>query len=587
VAAQCAGAGVLVVFAGGFGERGRAGGELEQELLATARTVGVRVLGPNSAGIIRPGVGLAASFLTCLDRPVDEIRGGAVAVVTQSGGLGSYLHNLAAAGGGGIAVSVSTGNEADIEAGEVVEAVAGLDEVAAIVLVLEAVRDGDRFVAAVKAAEAAGTPLVVCRLGTEPAGKSMMVSHTGAMAVPEAVLDGVLDSLGVVVTDTPAEAYEIACVLAAVPAADGNRLGVATHSGGTAIMLADLGARLGLSLPQPGAQLQRALEPFLDHGSPRNPLDMGGIIGGPGRFAAVVDTMCASGEYDAVLAVSTPHPPAHTAARADALLALDPPIPLLHLWMAGDQAASGLAALRNAGRPVTTDPAAAMKALAGLVQAMAPVEESAAAPIGGPLESWGLPLVAGESAADRTEAAERASALGFPVVLKLIDDELAHRTEAGAVILDLRSDAEVGVAFERLRRIATELGLDDAVVRVEPYRPGLELIVGGVVDPVFGPMVSVGFGGVLAELLGDVVFARAPVSEAGASAMIDRLHGRALLDGYREHPPADVAALARIVGIVGRGITGSGLVEVEINPLVWTGGEWLALDWLVIDRSRR
>jgi acetyl-CoA synthetase len=123
-------------------------------------------------------------------------------------------------------------------------------------------------------------------------------------------------------------------------------------------------------------------------------------------------------------------------------------------------------------------------------------------------------------------------------------------------------------------------GLEVDGVRVEQYRPGLEVIVGALVDPIFGPMVSVGLGGVLTELLGDVVFAPAPLDEAGARALIDRLRGRALLDDFRGSRPADVGVLARMVSVVSRGLVGSGLEEVEINPLVWDGAEWTAVDWL-------
>jgi acyl-CoA synthetase (NDP forming) len=479
---------------------------------------------------------------------------------------------------------VSTGNEVDIRLGEAVAAVSHLDEVEVVLAVVETVRDGPVFIESVRSSLDRGKPVVVCRIGTGAHGKNLMTTHTGAMALPERVLEGVLDSLGVIVAETPGEAYDIAEILAHVQMPAGDRVAVVTHSGGIAILLADLGERHRLSLRPPGAKLRAGLGPLLDHGVANNPLDMGGIIGGPGRFAEVVHLLAGSGDYDMVLAVSTAHPPAHTDGRVAALLGLDSSVPVLHLWMAGDQAGRGLASLRASGLPVTEEPRAAIRALAGLARlarlsTAVHMEPIAAADV----ENWGLPLVEGEVVTSVEGAIEAAERLGYPVVVKVSSLGLAHKTELGGVRLGLESAESVADAFEEMVAAARSARLAIEGVRVERFRPGLEMIVGGLVDPVFGPVVSVGVGGVLTELLGDVVFAPAPVDEAGARAMIDRLGGRPLLDGFRGSDPADVAELARIVSLVSRGLVGSGLHEVEINPLVWTGDEWVAVDWLMVE----
>jgi acyl-CoA synthetase (NDP forming) len=320
VAIAAHGVGGLVVFAGGFGESDADGAALESELGEQAMRAGVRVLGPNSGGVIRPGRGLAASFLTCLARPASEIRSGPVGLVTQSGGTGSYIHNLAAARGSGLAVSVSTGNEVDIRLGEAIDAVSRLDEVHVVLVLVETVRDGARFIEALRGSLERGKPVVACRIGTGERGKALMTTHTGAMALPERVLQGVLDSTGVITAETPGEAYEVAEMVAKSPIPAGPRAAIVTHSGGIAIHLADLAERDGVDLPQLGPGLRSTLEPLLDLGAANNPLDMGGIIGGAGRFAEVVDAFARSGEYDSVLAVSTAHPPAHTEERVRALL---------------------------------------------------------------------------------------------------------------------------------------------------------------------------------------------------------------------------------------------------------------------------
>ena len=231
---------------------------------------------------------------------------------------------------------------------------------------------------------------------------------------------------------------------------------------------------------------------------------------------------------------------------------------------------------------MTEEPRAAIRALAGLARLAkwsAPREVQL---IDGEFEEWGLPLVEGTTARTTDEAVAVAERLGYPVVVKVVAGGLAHKTEVGGVRVDLRDASEVGHAIDEVTAAATAAGQAVEGVRVERYRPGLEMIIGGLVDPVFGPLISVGIGGVLTEMLDDVVFAPAPIDEIEAATMIERLRGRALLDGFRGAPAGDVEGLARIVSLVSRGMTGSGLREVEINPLIWDGEGWVAVDWLVV-----
>ena len=584
VARVAEGVGALVVFAGGFGESGPDGIALETELTEIAGSNGVRLLGPNSGGVIRPSIGLAASFLTCLDRPADQIRPGPVGLVTQSGGTGSYLHNLAAAEGTGLAISLSTGNEIDIRMGEAISAVSALDEVKVVLALIETVRDGQVFIEAVRDSVARAKPVVACRIGTGDRGRALMTTHTGAMALPEEVLHGVLESLGVVVGETPAEAFAIAEMLSRASIPAGDRAAIVTHSGGIAIHLADLAEQSGLELPQPGQDLRARLERYLDHGVAKNPLDIGGIIGGPGRFAEVVDVFSGSGEYDMVLAVSTAHPPSHSRERVASLLELDS-VPTLHLWMAGDQASAALETLTQAEVPVADEPRVAIRALAGLARLAKWATPEKLQPIEGAFEEWGLPTVEGAVARTAHEAIDIVESLGYPVVVKVVSSGLTHKTEVGGVRVDLRDASAVSHAIDEVTAAALAAGQPVEGVRVERYRPGLEMIVGGLVDQVFGPLVSVGLGGVLTELIGDVVFAPAPVDEPGAARMIDRLESRPLLDGHRGAPPADIPDLARIVSLMSRGIASGRYQQVEINPLIWDGAEWVAVDLLVLGEA--
>ena len=599
------GAGVVIVFAGGFSETGADGQRLQERLSAATAASGVRILGPNSGGVIRPSAGIAFSFLTCLDRPTDQIRSGPVALVSQSGGTGSYLHNLAAARGSGFAASISTGNEVDLEAADAISALVDRPEVSAIAVVLETVRKGPEFLQALRRARQAEKPVVVCRLGRSERGRRLMVTHTGAMAGPARVLDGVLDAEGVTIAETPGDLLDVAeaMALARVPA--GDRVAVVSHSGGIAIHLSDLAEAAGVLLPTPGPDLREKLIPLLELGAADNPLDMGGIIGGPHRFAQVVEAFARSDDYDMVLAVSTAHPPAHTLTRARDLVVLDRVKPVLHLWMAGDVGSDGLAILREAGAAVVEEPRAAMAALAGLGRLAATPEEG---PVGEANEAFvsgtpvlgvlgehpskvllgrlGLPFVAGDLATTEQEAVEIAQAIGYAVVVKVSSSQIPHKTEIGAIRIGLRDEVAVRGAYREV--IAAAGAVPGAVidgVRVERQVSGVEMIVGAVRDATFGPVVLVGIGGVLTEALGDVVAAPAPVGTRGALRMISRLRSRGVLSSSRGGAAPDIGALSLIVTRVAEILANSDIEEIEINPLVWDGAEWLGLDGLVRGRA--
>ncbi|MGH9102895.1 MAG: acetate--CoA ligase family protein, partial [Acidimicrobiales bacterium] len=545
------------------------------------------------------------------------VRTGPVGVVTQSGGTGSYLHNLAAARGGGLAATISTGNEADVGVGDAIAALVGCEEVRAVAVVLETVRDGRAFMDAVREARRAGKPVVACRLGTSRHGQELMRSHTGALALPARVIEGVCDALGVTLARTPAELLDVAEVMARARTPAGGRVGVVTHSGGTAILLSDLAAESAVQLPRPPEALVEGLRPLLSHGSPANPVDLGAIIGGPHRFGEVVGQFLGSGAYDTVLAVSTPHPPAHSVGRARQLAELDHGDPtLVHLWMAGDLGAPGLEALRRCGAAVTEEPRAAIRAVAGLarlaelradepaVPGPTPAPEAAGgAPREVPREpatagtlseqgsktllaGWGLPVVEGDLATTSGEAVEIAARIGYPVVVKASAPELAHKSDVGGVRLDLSTPGQVREAFEDVLAAAGRgsPGVPVEGARVERYRPGPEVILGCVIDADFGPTTLVGIGGMDAELLELVSVAPAPLSPAGARRVLARMPGRALLGAARrDGQRPDVEALADLVSQVSiRFCEARGrFAELEMNPLTWSGGAWRVVDALV------
>lgn len=581
----------VIVFAGGFAEAGEQGRSLQDELVAASRETSVRILGPNSGGVIVPSQGVAMSFLTCLDRPPSQIRSGPVGLVTQSGGMGSYVHNLAAAAGDGLAASISTGNEADLGVADGILALVAMPGVKAISVILETVRNGPAFVEALAAANEAGIPVVITRIGKSPRGRRLMTTHTGALAQPERVTQGVLDEFGVTVAETPAEMFEVASILARTPKLSGPRVGIVTHSGGVAIMLSDLAEGTTIELPQPSPSLRSTLEPLLQQGAVDNPLDMGGIIGGAHRFGEVVAAVARSGDVDAVLAVSSAHPPAHSEERVASLLDQDLDVPVINLWMAGDVGVSALEMLRRAHQPVTEEPRAVIRAIAALTRPArgiadpdvgnadpmpsAPLTEFAAKQI---VASWGVPVVEGRHVATADTAAGAADALGYPVVVKVSTPDVQHKTEFGGVAVNLASRNAVETAFERVQSTLPE-GTSVEGVLVEKHLDGPEVIIGGLRDETFGPMILVGVGGVVAEALDDVRVAPAPLTVESARRIISNLSGLRVLTNPRSSMPADLDALAAIVADVSRHfVRNTWLQSFDLNPVVWNASTWVALD---------
>lgn len=608
------GAGGAVLFGGGFAESDADGSALQDRVRDCARACGVRLIGPNSAGLINPTDRVVLSFLTCLERPADQLRAGPVALITQSGGSASLIHNLAAERGSGLAVTISTGNEADLQAGEALEFLVTQPHVKVVAMLLETVRDGPRFVAGLRAALAAGKPVVVCKVGGSTAGARAMLTHTGALSPPKRRLDAVLSSYGATATATPQELFDVAELMARTRPAAGGSVGVVTHSGGAAVLLADELEAAGVELPQPSRALRDELGSFLQHGSPGNPTDLGGIITEPRRFVRVVRRFVDAPDYDIVVAVSTPHPAAHTADRVTSLLELagQSPKPLLNLWLAGDIGAAGLAALRRADAAVTTDVHALARAVGGLAlfaRRRAERARAAAAPDPAVLEqlraidpdgtggvptepeakkllrAWGVPVVRGDVADTKDAAAGLAQEVGFPVVVKAVSRALPHKSDAGVVHLNLVDPAAVRTACDAIDAAlaAAEPPLVADGYLVEEFTPGTEIVAGFTIDAQFGPLVLVGTGGVFAEAFDDVALGVAPLSAERAAEMIGSLRGVRLLRGFRGRPITDEGALAELLVVLSEAAAtyADRIGDVDVNPVIFAGGRWRAADALV------
>jgi acyl-CoA synthetase (NDP forming) len=579
----------------------------QARLKAAAADAGVRLLGPNTLGLFSTGSGCFATFSTALDGVWP--RSGPVTVVSQSGAFGSYLYALIDAAGAGIRHLITTGNGLDLDLPEVMEALVGDDETTTVVLAFEGLRDGRRLMAAIRALRAADKPVVAMKSGRSEAGQRAAATHTGALAGEDAVLDAALTAAGAVRARTMREGAELAAALAQGLRMPGSRLGIVTTSGGVGVLAADYAEDAGLTLPPlPGPAVQ-AIRAALPMAGTDNPIDSStGILGDFGRFGTLVEAVQESGAYDGLLlylAHIGRNPvhwegvlPAITAARARRP---DMPIVLSMLAPEGPRQV-----MTEHGVPVFEDPADSVR-LMGLLARIADPTPAPASPASLPAlptrtlneaeaMDWlcraGLPVPWTRLARDAADAGRLAAQAPGQLAVKIASADILHKSDVGGVRLNVPPAAVEATTADILNSVAARAPQArlDGVTLAEMVPEGPDLILGTVQDPAFGPVVMLGLGGVTAEVLRDVVFAPAPLSEAEAAGLAARLRGSRILDGFRGGPVADRAALAqaivRVAALVAAG-AGSGLT-IEINPLrIRADGSPVCLDAVVTVAENR
>ena len=556
---DCGRAGVKVVsvFSGGFADAGAEGVKRQAKLVERARALGVRLLGPNSMGVIDVPSGLAVSVNAVLE--MDKLPAGSTSIVSQSGTMLGTLLSRGAARGLGFAKLLSVGNEADVGVGELVELLAADSATKVIVLFLETVRDAARLAAAARAAHAAGKAIVAYKLGRSSLGEAAARSHTGALAGSDAALDAYFHDCGIVRVDMLETLLEITPLVAAHRPLDLKRPGrvavVTTTGGGAATVVDRLGMR-GVELSQPIVDLTMA--------------------GGSSTYAAALDKLLAS-DCDAVLAAVGSSAQFHPEVAVQPIVESRAQKPIVTFFT--PQADRSLELAAKAGIAAFRTPEACADALAAFFAWRSP-----RAPAGGEIEldslqgfdlfrKLGVPVAAWSIA----EAPDYRHTIPYPVAVKRLGE---HKTEGGGVLLGIR-DAE------ELKNKAATLG--ERRVLVQQMETGLaEALVGYRDDPVVGPIVVVGAGGVLAEVYRDTVVRMAPVSEEEAGEMIARVRGFAAIRGYRNLPRGDVSALAKAVAAVSRLALAKGrpVLEAEINPLLVRADGVVAVDALVALRSQ-
>ena len=593
---------VVTIFTDGFAETGPEGAARQARLVARARALGVRLLGPNSMGLVDIPGRVALTVNAVLE--MDTLPAGTTSVVSQSGTMLGTVLSRGAARGLGFAKLIAVGNEADLGVGELVELLVDDRDTRVILLFLETVRDAARLAAAARKAHAAGKPVVAYKLGRSGLGAQLARSHTGALAGSDQAIAAYFHDCGILRVDLLETLVEIAPLVAgrSPPVlARAPRVAVVTTTGGGAASVVDRLGTLGLEAAVPDGPLRAQLSALGVRVSDSPIVDLT-LAGTSQTYEAVLRALLDSPVCDAVLAAVGSSAMFHPQLAVEPILRVPRREKPLAAFLT-PHAERSLTLLAERGTPAFRTPEACADALAAFFAWRAPSERGTSPavewPVGLPrqgaldeaqalalLRSLGVPVA--ESAA--ASAPDYAHPLAYPVAAKIRSPDIAHKTEAGGVALGIANAAEYGARVHALLAAvaAAHPGARIDGVLVQRMESGLaEAIVGYRHDPLVGPIALVGAGGTLAEIYQDYALRLAPVSQAEAEAMIAEVKGLATIRGYRNLPRGDVAALACAVAALSRLalVAGQPVAEAEINPLLINQAGVVAVDGLVVLRG--
>jgi acyl-CoA synthetase (NDP forming) len=588
--------GGVIVLAGGFAEAGEEGKRAQQQIAEIAQRAGIALQGPNCLGTINYVDGVPLMFGVAPFEAFGNRKG--VAVVSQSGAMASAVRVGLLARGIGVSYSVSTGNEASLGAEDFLEEFIADPHTYVIAMLMEQIRRPARFLELATRAREAGKYIVLHHLGRSAAGREAAKTHTGALSGDYAVMAAQVTARGVCLVDSLELLIDVPELLIRMkrPLAPGGTA-IVGESGAFKGLALDYCESLGLELPRLSAATYDALASHLPVFSPpSNPLDLTAqAMSDTGMYRRVLEQIARDPAFGSVV-ITISLPSAESANRkvpliVDALNALegnqgmvfamlgeDCPIPPEHVEQ-----------IRNAGAPFFRSPERAFRALAAVKRlarwsnAAVSTAVPAAAHDGrlnpGTMPEYqakellarqGLKMPPGRLVATLEEALTAAEAIGFPLALKAQSSQLPHKSEAGAVALDIRDAAALRSAWDTMqRRLAERADLSlDGMLLERMSEPGVEIIIGARNEAGWGPVIMVGLGGILTELLQDVVFIPAGVGRAQIERALRSLKGAKLFDGYRGSPPADVdAAIAVVEALSSLLLQHPEIVEADLNPV--------------------
>lgn len=611
---QCGEVGVrgAVILSAGFAEAGGDGARLQREVLADARRYGLRLVGPNCLGILRPGIGLNATFSKNVASP------GNLALVSQSGALCTAILDWAATRAMGFSSVIALGDAADLDFGDVLDYLALDPETSSILVYVEGVRYARAFMSGLRSA-ARLKPVIVLKAGRSSEGIKAAVSHTGAMIGADDVFNAALERAGAVRAVTIDQWFTAAQVLARGYRSQGDHVAIITNGGGPGVMAADRAAEVQVKLANLAPETLTTLDGALpNHWSRGNPVDVLGDAT-PERYGIALKACLDDPGVDGVVVMLTPQAMTDPAAvaRNVAEVAAGARKPVLGCWMGELQVQTGRELLAQAGIPQFDAPEAAVEAFAYLaahfrnqqllLQVPGPLADRSRPDVDGArmmieaalaerrtmlseveakavLRAFGIPTVSSVIARSANEALVAAETLGFPVVLKILSPDITHKSDVGGVRLNIGNAQALrrsyGALMEEVQQQRPNARIDGVVVeQMVTSANGRELMVGVARDPVFGPVISFGAGGVLVEVTGDRAVALPPLNRVIIANLIGQTRAARLIGAFRHLPPVRLEALEQVLRRVSEMVCElPHIQELDINPLIADESGVVAVD---------
>ena len=597
----------LVVISAGFAETGPEGRKRQDELVELCRERGMRLVGPNCMGVLNtdPVVSMNATFAA-----TTPTSGGA-AFLSQSGALGEAILADARSLRLGVSMFASVGNRADVSPPDLLEYWERDPRTEQILLYLEAFGDPERFMRAARRVSRS-KPVLVVKSGRTPQGARAAISHTGSLAGSEAAVDSLLSQCGVLRVDSMKDLFLLASAVQTGKLPGGPRVAIVTNAGGPAILATDVCAALGLELAKLSPATLRKLRAAVPvEASLANPVDLIANADAE-RFDHALRAVRADRSVDMIIAIFVSPVMIDAAAVARVLVdcAANTRKPMVTCLLGKQEGEAAVDILRNGGVPNYRFPEEAAVALSGLhrlkllrerpdeaapkfrarrSRARAVVEQALHADHGTLkgtalfelLQAYGIPAVPGRVEETLEGAVEAAEGFGWPVVMKIEDTEIEHKSDLGGVVLDLRNAEELAAAWGQLEeRFAPTAG--SMRVLVQPFRTeGVEVFFGAATDAHFGRMLAFGIGGVHVEVFKDVVFRLHPLNPADAREMVQGIRGHALLEGARGKPPVDQGQLVEILLRLSQLLRDiPEIEELDLNPFLaaWDPAQSCVLD---------
>jgi acetyltransferase len=576
-----------IVVASGFREAGPEGTALEAQCLEVARKHGIRMVGPNCIGSLDTHLPFDTTFL-----PPPMPARGHIGFISHSGAFCASIIDWARGQGFGFSRLISLGNQADVDETDMLPVMAADEHTHVIVMYLEGVADGKRFVEVARDATRQ-KPVVALKVGRFESGQRAAASHTGALAGSDRAYDSAFEKAGIFRADSAEQMFDWAQALAACPLPKGRKVAVLTNAGGPGVIAADALEVNGLQIANLSESTEKALAGMLPPAaSMHNPVDMLASAS-PEQYADCLQILLTDPNVDAALVLLPPPPMYHTEEVADLLIPIiqSSKKPILMALLGSELTKEAAKRFQRANIPTYTFPEQAASALGILAKRFEFLKHEGSQEtqrkniiISRPLRlrgsnlspeelvaAYGIPTAPMKLATNPNEAVDIARELGFPVVMKIASPDILHKSDVDGILLDLKDEEVIENGYAQL---LGRTGLTKPDARIEGVHlqrqipDGQEVIVGMVRDPQFGPLIMFGSGGVEVEGLKDVAFALGPLTQAESESMIRKTWAGQKLDGYRSLPPMDKSAVVdALVKLSDLANEHPEIAEIEINPL--------------------